>query len=317
MDITYLLFLQDFRNSIHDAWTPFMEAMSLFSITYLLFIPVFIYWCVNKRKGLYTLVSFFLCVAVNAVLKLTVCAYRPWIRDPRIIPAGDAISTAGGYSFPSGHTTSATPIYGGLAVGFWEKKSTKWLSVVCIIALLITGFSRNYLGVHTPQDVIVGLCLGIFTLWAVARAFKYLEAHPEQENRWLLLGFIAGILALVYIRVKPYPLDYVNGKLLVDPHNMMIEPYLHIGAWLAFCAARYVEKRWINFTELGFNFKGICWALIGLIPVYLIMNYVRHPLLETFGTHWGRLIYSVILVFYVITLFPAIIKWIAKPKVNA
>lgn len=312
MDISYLLFLQNFRNSIHDAWTPFMEWMSLFSITYLLFIPVFIYWCVSKRKGLYTLVSFFLCIAVNSVLKLTVCAYRPWVRDPRILPAGDAIATAGGYSFPSGHTTTAAPLYGGMAVGFWEKKSTKWISVLCIVALLITGFSRNYLGVHTPQDVGVGLCLGVLTLWAVARAFAYLKAHPEQENKFLLIGFIVGVLAFIYIHIKPYPLDYVNGKLLVDPHKMMKDAYQDIGLWLAFCGARYVERRWIHFTELGFNWKGICWALLGLIPLYVLMKYAYHPLMHTFGTHWGRMVFAFILVFYVIAGFPALIKWVIK-----
>ncbi|MBR2081906.1 MAG: phosphatase PAP2 family protein [Elusimicrobiaceae bacterium] len=314
MDISYLLFLQAFRNSIHDAWTPFMEAMSLFSITYLMFIPVFIYWCVSKRKGLYTLASFFLCVAVNAVLKLTMCVYRPWIRDPRIIPAGDAIATAGGYSFPSGHTTSATPLYGGLAVGFWDQKATKWLSILCIIALLITGFSRNYLGVHTPQDVGVGLCLGVLTLWVMAKAFKYLAAHPEKENRFLLIGFIVGIVALLYINFKPYPLDYVDGKLLVDPLRMTRDAYQDIGVWLAFCAARYVEKRWIRFTETGFNFKGIVWALIGMVPAYLLMNYLRHPLIHQLGPHWGRMAFAVILVFYVIALYPWFIKLIYKPR---
>lgn len=289
-----------------------MEGLSLFSITYLVCIPVFIYWCVSKRKGLYTLVSFFLCVAINAVLKLTVCAYRPWVRDPRIIPAGKAIFTAGGYSFPSGHTAAAAPIYGGLAVGFWNKKSTKWISILCIAALLITGFSRNYLGVHTPQDVLVAMGVGIVVLWAVARAFTYLEAHPERENRWLLLGFILGILTLVYIRVKPYPLDYVNGKLLVDPRNMMIEPYLHIGAWLAFCAARYVEKRWVHFTEVGLNLKGICWSLIGFIPMYLWMHYAQRPLIKLLGLHGGLAAYSTIMVFYVIVGYPLILKWTVK-----
>ena len=35
MDIDYLLFLQNFRNSINDALTPFMEALSLYAVTYL------------------------------------------------------------------------------------------------------------------------------------------------------------------------------------------------------------------------------------------------------------------------------------------
>ena len=43
MDIDYLLFLQNFRNSINDALTPFMEWISHFAVYYLLVIPVFIY----------------------------------------------------------------------------------------------------------------------------------------------------------------------------------------------------------------------------------------------------------------------------------
>lgn len=88
MDIQYLLLLQEFRCSINDAWTPFMEWISHFAVTYLLIVPTFIYWCVDKKKGLYILASFSLARAVNAVVKLTACAYRPWIRDARVIPAG-------------------------------------------------------------------------------------------------------------------------------------------------------------------------------------------------------------------------------------
>ena len=98
MDIEYLLLLQSFRESIHGALTPFMELLSRFSVTYLIMLPVFLYWAVNKKNGLYTLVSYYLCCGINAVLKLTACVYRPWIRDPRVLPAGDAIRTATGYS---------------------------------------------------------------------------------------------------------------------------------------------------------------------------------------------------------------------------
>ena len=51
MDIQYLLWLQDFRNSIHDALTPFMEWVSMFATTYLILIPVFIYWNRDRKRG--------------------------------------------------------------------------------------------------------------------------------------------------------------------------------------------------------------------------------------------------------------------------
>ena len=82
MDIEYLLFLQRWREGSGAALIPFFEELSLFAVTYLVLIPVFIYWVLSKKKGLYVLASYYLCCAVNAVVKLTACIYRPWIRSP-------------------------------------------------------------------------------------------------------------------------------------------------------------------------------------------------------------------------------------------
>lgn len=42
MDIEYLLLLQNFRNAIGDALTPFLEMISLYSVTFLCIVPAFI-----------------------------------------------------------------------------------------------------------------------------------------------------------------------------------------------------------------------------------------------------------------------------------
>ncbi|MBR0450512.1 MAG: hypothetical protein IJI78_00850 [Oscillospiraceae bacterium] len=55
-----------------------MEMISLFAVTYLVIVPALVYWCVDKRSGLYSLASYGLGVAINAVVKLTACVYRPW-----------------------------------------------------------------------------------------------------------------------------------------------------------------------------------------------------------------------------------------------
>ena len=96
IDIEYLLLLQNFRNATNNILTPFMEWISLFAVTRLIIIPVFVYWVVDKKKGLYTLAAYYLACGFNAVVKLTACIYRPWIRDARVLPAGDAIRTATG-----------------------------------------------------------------------------------------------------------------------------------------------------------------------------------------------------------------------------
>jgi undecaprenyl-diphosphatase len=73
-----------------------------------------------------------------------------------------------GPGFPSGHETAAT----ALALTLWFVLSPKWrwLSVVWILAV---AFSRLYLGVHTPADIVGGFAVGL-----MAVCFVRLLPHP-------------------------------------------------------------------------------------------------------------------------------------------
>ena len=313
MDITYLLWLQEFRISINDALTPFVEPLSLFAVRGIVLLPVFVYWCLNKKKGLMIFFAWKLSQTINGIIKLTACVYRPWIRDSRIIPAGDAITTATGYSFPSGHTMMCTPIYAGLA----KCTKNRLLQVIFIAAILLTMFSRNYLGVHTPQDVLVGFVFGLLSLWIADKAVAYLDKHPEKDILVMILCALAGILTLVYVTYKPYPMDYVDGKLLVDPAKMRVDVWGDAGGFAVFALTWFIESRFIKFEPTGVNAKGIILYVIGAIPLFWIINNMKGVVTPMLGAYLGKFVAQGTILFYIMVFWPIVIKLFSGKKTNA
>ena len=309
MDIQYLLTLQDFRTGIQDSLTPFMEFVSSFAVDYLILIPIFVYWFWDKRKGLYPLISYYFCMFLTPIIKLSACIYRPWIRDSRVLPAGDSIRTATGYSFPSGHTGTAAPLSGGMAVVTWREKRTRLLSCLFVLFVLLTGFSRNYLGVHTPQDVFVAIFLSMLSLIATAKLMAWLEKHPEKENALLLGGFLLCWAGILFISVKAYPLDLnAEGKVIVDPNKMMNDGYGDIGKVIGFTIARFVEKTWIRYRPGKKSLLNALICLGGLAAMILMKTYLRPVITGALGSNWGKLVFSVIHAFWYIAFFPLLLK---------
>lgn len=312
MDIQYLLWLQEWRNATNNALTPLFEQLSYFGTRDILLIPAFIYWCLNKRSGLFILFSYKLSQTINSLVKLTACIYRPWVRDPRIIPAGDSIKTAGGYSFPSGHTMTFTPIYGGL-IAFTKNKLVRF---VCVALILVTAFSRNYLGVHTPQDVIVGILLGVLSVYIGHKVFAYLDRHPENDAKVMIIFALMGILTMVYITYKPYPMDYnADGKLIVDPVKMQIDSWGDAGAFAPFILAWYVESRFVKFEPTGFNVKGVILCIVGMIPLHYIIWNLGGVMQGILGPHAGKLASKSIMLFYIVVFWPIVIKLFSRKRV--
>ena len=306
MDIEILLFLQNFRESTGDTLVPAVNWLSHAAITLLLFVPFVVYWCISKKAGLFLIMSVCISRFLNGIMKVTACAYRPFVRDSRIIPAGHKPS---GYSFPSGHTMWAAPIFGGLIV--LTRKKSRLFAWVCGILIILVAFSRMYLGVHTPQDVIFGTIAGIFAVWLASFIMK----RPERENSFLMAGLILCVLGVIYTAFKPYPMDYVDGKLLVDPDRMMLDTFYAVGMMTGFITGRWIEREYIGFSVTGLNVKGIILAVIGLIPVYFIAwtfagdyTYLFDVLGAMFTVKGGRFAMGLILTLWTVAVWPMVIK---------
>lgn len=108
---------------------------------------------ISRKIGIEILVSLIIGALLgNLTIKPLVGRLRPFYIEPDIKLL---IPEPYGYSFPSGHALSS---FAAATVIFLNNKK---LGVIALVLASIIAFSRLYLYVHYPSDVIVGACLGI------------------------------------------------------------------------------------------------------------------------------------------------------------
>ena len=315
MDIQILLAFQNFRNSWGKVFIDFFSKMTfLGELNTVLVIMALIYWAVDKELGTYLLMGWSGNRFVNGALKITACAYRPWIRDSRIIPYGNSKVTATGYSFPSGHTMNAASVFGGCAV---RNDMPAFLRIISLILVLLVAVSRMFLGVHTPQDVLVGTVAGMLEMFLIFKLMKWIETHPEKDWIVALSGIGLFIILAVYAAVKPYPVDYdADGKILVDGAKMANDTFKGVGWGTAFLTGWIMERRFIKFsTDIPFLERLVrivtgllCFYIISLIIVPLLKTWIPGPA--------GTIISCFTQMFFIAFIFPCLFKVFRKVSSN-
>ena len=188
-----LLWLQSIRTPALDAF--FLLVTKLGEDTFLLLPILLFYWCLDKRIGLRLgFIAFFSSLA-NQTTKLIFRVERPFVQNPTLQPVEGARAGATGYSFPSGHSTSATSLGMALILTF-RKKWWIWLCSILYVALVC--FSRLYLGVHTPADVLMGFLMTVVVSLVVHALFNDSDKHPERKDLYLILSMLLSLGALAW-----------------------------------------------------------------------------------------------------------------------
>lgn len=151
---TYLLnLIYKLRNPVLDIVMPGLTSLANGGFIWILICLVCIFIKRTKKCGIVTAVSliFNFCVC-NLFLKKIVARSRPFSQNTMV---EILIKLPKDYSFPSGHTSAS---FAAATAIFLHNK--KWGSVAYVLATLI-AFSRLYLYVHYPTDVICGALIGI------------------------------------------------------------------------------------------------------------------------------------------------------------
>lgn len=150
IDTAILLFIQNHMRI--ETWNGFWGFITSLADKGWFWVTVSILLLVPKKTrmaGIASLVSLALCFGVtNVILKEWVARPRPYNAVEAIVPL---IKGPRDYSFPSGHTTASF----ASALVFFRLLPRKYgIPAVCLAGLI--GFSRLYLGVHYPSDVLGG-----------------------------------------------------------------------------------------------------------------------------------------------------------------
>lgn len=140
------------------ALTVLMKALTALG-TELFYIPIilFIFWCVDEKLGLRLAVLILLSAWINVFFKSLLRQPRPYNLDPSVMRAFEP-----SYGIPSGHTQHSLVFWGasiGLAVRRRPGFPLPLLIVPCFFMAAIP-FTRLYLGVHFPTDILAGWVLG-------------------------------------------------------------------------------------------------------------------------------------------------------------
>ena len=118
-------------------------------------------------------------VILNESLKLIFRRTRP-----DLLPGGQHLSS---YSFPSGHATGSICFYGfliWLSFHFIKIPWLKWLAIAgAVLMILLIGFSRIYLGVHYPTDVLGGYLSGGSLLIIFMTAYSFYRKRKARTGQ--------------------------------------------------------------------------------------------------------------------------------------
>lgn len=274
---------------LHRIATPFLDLLangaSFFGEeTFVIAIVLLVFWNINKQKGFALYMNVLTSVLIMGILKAVVRAPRPFVVLDDI--AGKRMGTATGYSFPSGHTTTAASFYTSLAL-LLKKRIC---SIIAAIMIVLVGVSRLYLGVHWPNDVFAGLLIGVSISFLLYRwSLQLFEDRVRLVRFSIRYGFIATLASLI--------LSVLLNMELVDPvaFNDLMKTLALAGAGLLGFGfeeqiVRYRVEASLTKKILRYLLgMGVVIAIIAskaLFPpsIYAISSFIRYSLVGVWAT---------------------------------
>jgi len=230
-------------------------------------------WCIDKEEGYYMLSVGILGLEIQQWLKNIFCIPRPWVKDPSLQVVESAIEAAKGYSFPSGHTMTATGFWGAIA----QFNKEKWIKIISVALLFLIGISRMYLGVHTIYDVSFSWITGLICVYII----YLIGVKNKKMITTLLFHVFVAILFVSYM-------EYRRVNVAVDPEitNALKNAYTSLGLSVGLVLSYYVDRKYLNYqtkAPLKSQIMKVIFGLIIMLGIYflgdkLFMDLLNHEI---------------------------------------
>lgn len=240
---------------------------------YLLVMPV-LYWCIDSALGLRVAFILLFSSGVNDIFKLAFTGPRPYWVSAQVKP----FSAETSFGVPSGHSQNAVSVWGMMA-GYIRKP---WAWITALALMFLIGFSRMYLGVHFPHDVLAGWLIGAVILTLFLQLWNAVSARVQKMTfaGQVLLGFavsmfivLIGGLLFSGLRGHQLPGEWLANALRAgeDPDPVSMDGIL-TSAGTIFGLA--LGAAWIMQMG-GFQADGPLWKravryLVGLVGIAIL-----------------------------------------------
>ena len=174
-DVAVLQVIRQFQSPQLDVFVPVLTDLGgVLVLSALTFVTLAMFVIKKEyRRAAMVFISMGGAVALNLILKSVFERARPdlWER----------LVNESSYSFPSGHAMIAAAYGLTMIVVLWNSRYRWWAFVFGVAYFIITGFTRLYLGVHYPTDVVAGWLVS--AAWVAACALIMQTPRARQAFR--------------------------------------------------------------------------------------------------------------------------------------